>query len=259
MINRLWTSRRLIWELTKKDLRARYVGSMGGVAWNIVQPLALIAIFTFLFTSLLKIREFGGGKAYLFYLIAGLLPWNAFQEGLQRASNIFVENARLIQKIPFPLESLVAQAVLTSALSLAVGMTVFVFFLPLLDVKFSASLLLMPVGLLLEILLMAGPALLLASLTPFWRDVPPFASLALFIGFWLTPIVYMPQVLPAETARWFSFNPFHHLASFFRATMSGQGWPGINAIAGLLLASLLMLLVGAYTFQRTHRKVAELL
>jgi len=101
MAARLWETRSLIWALTKKDLRARYVGSIGGVAWNVIQPLALIAVFTFLFTYLLKVREFGGGKGYLFYLVAGLLPWNAFQEILMRSSNIFVENSRLVQKVPF--------------------------------------------------------------------------------------------------------------------------------------------------------------
>jgi|GEM_PF-344091 len=259
IFRRLLKSRRLIWALATKELRARYVGSVGGVAWNVIQPLALIAIFTFVFSYLLKMREFGGGKNYIFYLVSGLLPWNAFQEALQRSSNIFVENSRLIQRIPFPIESFVAQAMLTSLLNLVIGLAILIIFMPILGAPYGPSLLLLPVAIILEALLMMGPALALASLTPFWRDVPPFTSLGLFIGFWLTPIVYMPGLLPGGLARWFALNPFYHLAMFFRASFTGAGFPSARAMVGLLAASIFMLIIGARIFFKTHRKVPELL
>lgn len=259
MARRLWSSRNLIRALAAKDLRARYVGSIGGITWNVIQPLAIIAIYTFLFMYLLEIRAFGGGKGYLLYLVAGLLPWNAFNEALQRSSNVFVENAQLVQKIPFPLESLVAHVIVTSLMSLAVGLVILTLALPLMGVSYGPTLLLLPVGILLEALLIAGPALILASLTPFWRDVPPFTSLVLFLGFWLTPIVYMPSLLPDKVAFLFIFNPFHHLAMFFRAAFTGTGFPSATAMGGLVLFSVLMLIIGEKMFFRAHRKVPELL
>lgn len=259
MASRLWNTRSLIWALTKTDLKSRYVGSIGGVAWNVIQPLALIAVFTFLFSYLLQVHEFGSGRGYLFYLVAGLLPWNAFQEILMRSCNVFVENSRLVQKVPFPLESLVAHVIVSGLLNLAIGMAVLIFFLPLLGVSYGPWLLLLPAAILLEALLCAGPALTLASLTPFWRDVPPITTLLLLIGFWLTPIVYMPKMLPGEASKYFSLNPFHHLAMFFRASLSGEGFPSPEAFGLLVGTGLVMFFVGVKVFFRTHRKAPELL
>jgi len=153
----------------------------------------------------------------------------------------------------------VAHVIAAGLLNLAVGLAVLVLFLPLLGISFGPWLLLLPAAILLEALLAAGPALFLASLTPLWRDVPPLTSLLLLIGFWLTPIVYMPGMLPGDASKYFALNPFHHLAMFFRACLSGSGLPSAEAFGVLFAAGLIMLLAGVRVFSRTHRKAPELL
>jgi ABC-type polysaccharide/polyol phosphate export permease len=258
-IKRLWEWRDFIWTLTAREIRGRYVGSIGGVAWNIIQPLVLIAVFTILFSSILHIAPFGGGSGYLIYLVAALLPWNAFQEAVQKSSNVFIEYSTLVQKLAFPLESMVAQTIAASTLNLVISLFILLLFLPVLGVKYSVTLLLLPCAILLQVLLTAGLSLAVAALTPFWRDVPPFTGLALFLGFWLTPIVYTPELIPAELSWWFRLNPLHHLVRLYRAAWTGAGFPSINEIAGSAAAGAVILVIGWIIFARVHREIPEML
>ncbi len=258
-IKRLWQWRDFVWTLTARELRTRYVGSIGGVAWNVIQPLVLIIVFTVVFSSILRVAPFAGGQGYLIYLVAALLPWNAFQEALQKSSTVLVEYSSLVQKLPFPLESLVAQSIAVSMLNLLISLLLLCLFLPVLGVKYSPALLLLLPAMLLQFLLTMGPSLAVAACTPFWRDVPPFTSLALFIGFWLTPIVYTPKFLPDEISRWFALNPFYHLVELYRAACTGQNLPTGVELAGTAAVGVVFLVAGWWIFARLHRKVPEVL
>lgn len=258
-IKRLWLWRDFIWTLSSRELRARYVGSLGGVAWNIIQPLVLIFVFTVLFSSFLKMSPFQGGRGYLIYLVAALFPWNAFQEALLRSSSIFIENSNMVQKLPFPLESLIAQAIVVSTINLLISLFVLSVLLPFLGVKYSLTLLLLPAAVSMQIFLTAGAAFALAALTPFWRDVIPFTGMATFIGFWLTPVVYTPDILPPRVQAILTLNPVYHLIRFYRACFIGEGFPSYKELGGVMALSIFLLLIGWWIFSRLHRRVPEML
>src|SRR6059036_733510 len=98
----------LIISLTKRELAARYRGSVLGFAWALLTPVVMIAIFTFIFAGIFK-AKFGASSSqwdYALYLFCGLLPWNAFQESLQLSSNTIVSHANLVKRVVFPLETL---------------------------------------------------------------------------------------------------------------------------------------------------------
>src|SRR5947199_1162807 len=98
----------LIFSLTRRELTARYRGSLLGVMWTLVTPIVMIAIFTVIFAGIFKAR-FGASSShwdYALYLFCGLLPWNAFQESLQLSSSTIVAHANLVKRVVFPLETL---------------------------------------------------------------------------------------------------------------------------------------------------------
>src|SRR6266849_3122858 len=103
----------LIMSLARRELAARYKGSVLGIVWAVLTPIVMIAIFTFIFAGIFKAR-FGESNSqwdYALYLFCGLLPWNAFQESLQLSSNTIVAHANLVKRVVFPLETLpVAQS-----------------------------------------------------------------------------------------------------------------------------------------------------
>src|SRR5437660_1187860 len=98
----------LVLSLTRRELAARYKGSVLGIVWALLTPLVMIAIFTFIFAGIFK-AKFGASSSqwdYALYLFCGLLPWNAFQESLQLSSNTIVSHANLVKRVVFPLETL---------------------------------------------------------------------------------------------------------------------------------------------------------
>jgi ABC-type polysaccharide/polyol phosphate export permease len=103
----------LIWSLAKRDLLARYKGSVLGIIWAVVTPVVMIAIFTFIFAGIFGAR-FGNSTShwtYALYLFCGLIPWTMFQDTLQQSSTTIVNHSNLVKRVIFPLETLpVAQA-----------------------------------------------------------------------------------------------------------------------------------------------------
>src|SRR2546422_10303882 len=98
----------LIFSLTRRELTARYRGSILGIMWTLVTPMVMIAIFTIIFAGIFK-AKFGASSSqwdYALYLFCGLLPWNAFQESVQQSANTIVSHANLVKRVVFPLETL---------------------------------------------------------------------------------------------------------------------------------------------------------
>ena len=102
----------MLWDRVeqRRELAARYRGSMLGVVWALVTPLVMIAIYTFIFAGIFGARFGAGGSAwdYALYIFCGMLPWTAFQEALQLSANVVVANANLVKRVVFPLETLPA-------------------------------------------------------------------------------------------------------------------------------------------------------
>ncbi|MGH9337552.1 MAG: ABC transporter permease, partial [Vicinamibacteria bacterium] len=100
----IFEHRRLIAAFVRQDIRSRYVASVMGLSWTIVQPLALLALYTFVFSSILRLRygENGTTANFSAYLFCGLLPWFAFSESLSRSASVVIANTNLIKRVIFP-------------------------------------------------------------------------------------------------------------------------------------------------------------
>src|SRR2546423_1283981 len=117
----LWQYRQFIWETAFGDLRHRYAGSALGVFWNVLTPLAMLALYTFIFMNALAPRTASGGIGagiFVLYLASGFLPWGAFADGLARSANALVTNAAYLKKMPLPEQVFVAQATVSATLGM---------------------------------------------------------------------------------------------------------------------------------------------
>ena len=106
------------------DVRHRYAGSAIGVAWNVLNPLAQILIYSLVFSHLMasRVPGTGSGAAFALYLCAGLLPWAAFSDCVLRGANAFIENAQYLKKLPIPEQVFVAQNAAAATLFLGISM-----------------------------------------------------------------------------------------------------------------------------------------
>src|SRR5437588_4313811 len=125
MVRGLYQYRGFIWRRAVADLRHRYAGTGLGVVWNVLHPLAMIAIYSVLFSALMAADVPGvpGRFAYVLYLCSGFLPWLAFSECVTRGCNAFLDNAAYLKKLPMPEQVFVAQTAASATLGLAISFT----------------------------------------------------------------------------------------------------------------------------------------
>src|SRR6202035_4165446 len=174
----------LLRELVKRDFQGRYAGSLLGFAWSFVQPLWLLGLFTFVFSTVLKVRVVDAGNPgghFAVYLFSGLLPWFAVQEGVLRSSTAITDNSVLVKKLRFPAEILVVAVVLAALLHEAISAVVFLVVLAAVGDLAWGGLPVLLVALPLQVLLTLGLGLLLGAVQVFFRDTAQLLSM-LFAG-----------------------------------------------------------------------------
>ena len=180
----LWNYRGFILESVKREFRLKYQNSLLGAAWTILNPLAMISIYTLIFSEVMKTRlpNVDNAFAYSIYLCAGILAWGLFAEIVGRGQNIFLEHANLLKKISFPRLSLPIIVVFSAVLNFSIIFVLFTLFL-IISGNFPGWIFfgIIPV-LLLQITLAIGLGMTLGVLNVFFRDVGQFFSI--FLQFW---------------------------------------------------------------------------
>jgi lipopolysaccharide transport system permease protein len=230
-----------------RELRARYARSLFGWLWLVLPPAVLIAIYTLVFSRLMR----SGGSlpdrgpyTYALYLCAGLLTWQWFADLLSRVVGVFTNNAAMLKKTAVPWHALLAADALVATFGLAVQMILFALFLAVLGQWPGAQAVLFIPLLLCQALLALGLGIALAVVQVFFRDVGLALPLVLQVWFWLTPIVYPLDALPAAAQEVLRWNPLQPLAQGFQnivvAPDAGVPWARVAWVAGV--AAILLVL-----------------
>ncbi len=254
--------RDLLWQMVGNDLKGRYVGSFLGLFWNIIHPLIQILIYTVVFSQIMGARlgESSSSSPYAFsiYLCAGLLPWGVFAEIINRSTGVFWENANLVKKVAFPKTLLYAYVIAASVTNLFIIVAVFLVFLWLVN-ALPPFVLLLAWGafLLLQVLFAAGIGLFTSVLNVFFRDVAQLTAIFLQIWFWLTPIVYVPNVLPAWAREILPLNIMSRFTSIHQALILRGELPPM--VESLFLAQITLgtLVVGMLCFRALRRRIPD--
>lgn len=245
----------LLKELVKRDFQGRYAGSLLGFVWSFVQPLWLLLLFTFVFSTVLKVRlpalaatrvHFGS------FLFCGLLPWMALQEGVLRASTSITDNATLVRKLRFPAEVLVLAVVLAALLHEGIAALVFTGVLAVVGDLVWQGLPVLLLALPLQLALTLGLGLLLGSVHVFFRDTAQVLAMVFTGWFYLTPIVYPVEVVPVRFRPLVELNPLTPLVGLYRRAFLGFGAAAGDRPATLTLAlvAALLLFSGLWLFRR---------
>ena len=245
----------LLKQLVKRDFQGRYAGSLLGFVWSFVQPLWMLLLFTFVFSSVMKISPTGiHTHHFAIFLFSGLLPWMAIQEGVSRASTAITDNASLVKKLRFPSEILVLAVVLAALLHEAIAAAIFLGVLVAVGELGWRGLPLLLLAVPLQAALTLGLGLILAAAQVFFRDTAQVLGMVFTAWFYLTPIVYPLSYVPARFLPWIEHNPLTILVSLYRQAFLGGGvaWvPGTALLAGV---AAVLLSMGLYSF--THLKAA---
>jgi homopolymeric O-antigen transport system permease protein len=241
----------LLKELVKRDLQGRYAGSLLGFFWSFVQPLWMLVLFTFVFSTVMKVTPVGvRTRHFAIFLFSGLLPWMALQEGVLRASTAITDNASLVKKLRFPAETLVLAVVLTALFHEAVATFIFLCVLAVLRELSWGGMPLLLVAVPLQIGLTLGLGLLLGSAHVFFRDVAQILGMVLTAWFYFTPIVYPLDLVPAPFSSWIALNPLTGLVNLYRQALLGGEIAAVPGMASLALMAAALLALGLWLFGR---------
>src|SRR5687768_7685558 len=253
--------RELFGSLFRRDLRAKYKGSVLGLAWSLAHPVVLMLVYLLVFSVMLKIQA-ADYEHYWLFLLAGLPVWVFFSTSLQSASRSLVENANLIRKVRFPRQlvplSMVATQLVGFAVMLGIVVALSLAYVP--EARNTVWLAL-PLAA-LAVCLVAGLALAVASLNALYRDVEHLVAALLLPWFFLTPVLYSLEGIPAvsdyprlvDLLHW--GNPLTPAIEAVRDPLFFGTVPATGDAVYLAVSALLALALGAFVFRRVDDRVA---
>lgn len=247
--------------LARRELAARYRGSVLGLVWALVTPLVMIGIFTFIFAGIFGARFGADGTAwdYALYLFCGLLPWTAFQESVQLAANVIVVHANLVKRVVFPLETLpVAQTLAALAMQMY-GTVALVAATLVIQRRLHLTLLWLPLLVAPQLLLTLGASWFVASLGVFVRDTAQGLGLVLMAWMYLTPIIYPESIVPERFRLFLNLNPFTPLIRNYRRILLEGAQPDWRGLAYFTAFAIVVFISGYWWFAKTRRNFADVI
>ena len=259
MLRALWAYRGFILGSVRREFQLRYQNSVLGATWTVLNPLAMIIVYTVIFSQVMRARLPGVDStvAYSIYLCAGVLTWGLFADIANRAQTVFLENANLLKKLSFPRMSLPVTVVANALLNFAIVFSLFTLFL-LVSGTFPgwAFVGLVPV-LAVLVLFAIGLGVTLGVLNVFFRDVGQFFGIFLQFWFWLTPIVYPVSILPEPVARYVHLNPMARLVAACQDILLHGRWPDWWSLAPVLALALMLCAFGMRLFRRHSGELVD--
>ncbi len=251
----------LIRQLARRELVTRYKGSVLGIVWAIVTPVVTIAIFTFIFAGIFGARFSARSSSwdYALYLFCGLLPWTMFQETVQQSSTTIVSHANLVKRVVFPLETLPVAQALASLGNQMFGIVALVVATLVLHHEAHATILWLPVLLVLQLGAALGAAWLVASLGVFLRDIAQAINLVLMAWMYLTPIIYPESIVPERFRPFINLNPFTYLIRSYRRIFLEGTAPDWNGLAYFSAFALVLFVFGYWWFAKSRRNFADVI
>lgn len=254
-----WRYRGFIAGSLQREFQAKYRNSMLGATWTVLNPLAMILVYTVVFSQVMGNRLSGNTSTfgYSIYLCAGMLTWGLFAEITVRAQTVFLDHANLIKKLQFPRICLPIITVLNACINFGIVFGLFTLFL-LLSGNFPGwvYLALFPV-LLIQVLLAIGLGMILGVLNVFFRDVAQFFAIVMQFWFWFTPVVYPVTALPVGIRHWLAYNPMATLVMAYQTILVDARMPQWLDLLPVTVVALACCVLGMLLFRKRSGEMVD--
>ena len=264
-LKRVFDSRELLWNLTLRELRTKYRRSLLGWAWSMLNPLATVAIYSFVFGVLFEsnapVGDPSGLKGFAYFLLCALLPWNFFSLITSLGMGAISANSGLVRRVAFPREVLVFSNVLHACVQFSIEMGLLAIVLLIAGSPFLPWL---PVVILVSVLLAifaSGFALALSTLSVYFRDITYLWTIFIQVWFFLTPVVYAPSVVQERAPAWandiLKLNPMSAFVNTYRDLLYDATAPSLPRLGAMVVAAFVSLSFGWMVFNRMGRRLPE--
>jgi lipopolysaccharide transport system permease protein len=253
VFERLAYLRDLLWVLIQRDLKLRYRRSILGIAWSLLNPLAQLVIFSFVFRYVLPLNI----PNYTAFLFTGLLAWNWFQGALFSGTGTITDSRELVKRPGFSLGVLPVVIVSTHFIHYLLALPILLGFLVWSGVGLSAAALMLPVVFLVQFLLTVGLVYFLAVIHVTFRDTQYLLGIFLMLGFYVSPVLYDISAVPDRFRFIYQANPIAILIDAYRDILLRGELPPVGPLAGLGLLALALIWLGHRLFSRSSSNFAE--
>jgi lipopolysaccharide transport system permease protein len=259
MIKPLWAYRGFILGSVKREFQSKYRNSLLGAAWTVLQPLAMILVYTVIFSQVMRAKLPGVDStfAYSIYLCAGILSWGLFSEITTRSQNMFLDNANLLKKLSFPRLCLPVTVVSTALLNFGIVFGLFSAFLIITGNFPGVAYLALAPLLGLLVVFAIGLGMVLGVLNVFFRDVGQFFGIFVTFWFWLTPIVYPPTILPERLQPLMALNPMASIVGALQGVLVKGEWPQWGTLVYPLALAVVLCLLGLHLFRKNAGEMVD--
>jgi lipopolysaccharide transport system permease protein len=254
-LGELWAYRELIYFFVWRDIKVRYKQTVIGAAWAVLQPLMTMLVFSLFFGMLAKIPS--QGLPYPVFYYCALLPWTYFATAMQSATNIVVEQQRVITKVYFPRVVLPIASVLSGLVDFAIGFVVFLAMMAYYHIVPTTAVIWLPGFTLLAVLTALGVGLWLSALNALYRDVRYIVPFLVQLWMFGSPVAYPSSLVPAKWRWLYGLNPMAGVIEGFRWALTGHGEPPGILLAASSAAVVLLVLSGLVYYHAMEGTIAD--
>lgn len=245
----------LLYQITQREIKARYKQSFLGYAWVLLNPLLQLLVYSFVFSIIFRFPT--NNIPYSIFLFVGLLPWIYLQTSVSQATLSLVSNADLLRKVYFPREVFIYSIMIARGVDFLFASIVLVMFILFYQLPLSTSTFMIIPLLLIQVILMTGLSFFLSASNLFYRDIQYLVNLLLMLWMYLTPIVYPLSLVPSQYVFLYKLNPMVGVIEGYRSALFNKQFD-TGIILWSFLISLIIFASGFVVFKKSEKVFADI-
>lgn len=253
LVNDLRHYREFLKSNVKKDIRGKYKGSFLGVLWSFINPLLSVLVYAIVFPYIMRIKV----ENYLIYLITGIIPWTFFISSINMGLISVLSNADIIKKVYFPRIILPISTVTSCLVNFLISCVIIVLFCLGSGLGISFQILWLPLIALIQYVMLLGFTFILSAIEMYMRDIEHIVNFILSMAFYVTPILYTPDIFPEKLAWVLKVNPMAYLVNAYRSIFFYQKMPDLMGLGVVSIFSIFLFMIGYLIFEKLQKGFAE--
>ena len=251
----------LAFSFAKRDFRERYVGTGLGQLWYILSPVITIFIYTVVFSDFMKMKMniVDNSYAYSIYIVPGLLAWLSFSTILGRLSNSIADKSNLIKKINVPMYVFHLSIVITEFSLFMLSISLGIIFLLIIDYTVNLTFLWMIPIMLMQTLFVFALGVIISLFVPFFKDLKEAVPIVIQLWFWMTPIIYMKEMIANKYPFILVYNPFYHFVHLYQDIFLFAKAPFLSDLLTIFLITSVTLILAAYLYKKMISTIKDII
>jgi len=245
----------------KRDFKERYVGTNLGQFWYILSPLVMIFIYTVIFSDFMKMKlnVIDSSYSYSIYLISGLFAWTSFSTILMRLNTIFFDKSHLIKKINIPIYTFMISIVLSEFILFIISIILAIGFLVIISHPVTFTFLWLIPIMIIQTLFALGVGVIFALFTPFFKDLKEVVPIIVQLWFWITPIIYLSDMIADKYPTLLKYNPFYHFLKIYQNIFLYSKAPTLKEIILISILTITTLILASYLYKKMVGEIKDII